>query len=435
MQGKPRLLLEMQPLIFPTSRRRLISTCMVFITISMCFLSFAPICVIHHEGFQTEIDLFLFKKSQHDSGGWVNQFNQLAPCGVTTFLNAIPRKQAALTHEDVTLVTHTDVSNLHKLLLQAKHWGGLMSVAVFLRDQKDALAFKNFLHQFEDYLRQISFHLYFENNEKLLEYPVNIVRNIALENGVETDYVLILDVDFLPPLSCKENLAKAIKGTGQSTSLSNALMAGTLLVLPAFEIRPNRTISSQTKNKSAADHNFHLNQYIFAEREFEIPETKDDLIQQLKYGKLYPFQMEQAIRGHSSTNYTKWNNISDSNDPRTPCPFYNVSYTFQYEPYVLAYKHGLPRYWEKFRGYHFNKFSWFAEAHFMGYRFGVLCNFFLVHLPHRFRHNGNSATVSLPKVRQWEAFKVYLKATYNLVEKDIEHVPPIYCGNLTCTFG
>mmetsp|Transcript_25098 Transcript_25098/g.28139 ORF Transcript_25098/g.28139 Transcript_25098/m.28139 type:complete len:126 (+) Transcript_25098:183-560(+) len=62
--------------------------------------------------------------------------------------------------------------------------------------------------------------------------------------------------------------------------------------------------------------------------------------------------------------------------------FYDITMGPTFEPYVLGYRHGLPRYWDSFRGYGFNKMSWFKNLDMVGYKFCTLLDYWVIHLNH-----------------------------------------------------
>jgi hypothetical protein len=88
----------------------------------------------------------------------------------------------------------------------------------------------------------------------------------------------------------------------------------------------------------------------------------------------------------------------------------------RYEPYVLGYKPGIPHYWEGFRGFGFNKLSWFMELHYMGYQFGVLRDFFVIHLDHPYTQFRGTRQEAYEEV---DRFRDYLVQEYGADRKDL----------------
>jgi len=84
-------------------------------------------------------------------------------------------------------------------------------------------------------LRNVDFHLVV-NAERDVDYPINFLRNIVLNNA-RTDFVLVLDADFIPQVNAHDMLLNEIKTTPKLMYDSKSL-----LILPAFEhlaMRPN----------------------------------------------------------------------------------------------------------------------------------------------------------------------------------------------------
>ena len=92
--------------------------------------------------------------------------------------------------------------------------------------------------------------------------------------------------------------------------------------------------------------------------------------------------------------------------------FYDIEYKNVYEPYVMGYRPGIPRYWEEFRGYGYNKFSWFFELHRACYEFGVLRDFFLVHMNHPMVDRQLKHDQTEDNRETWKQFKSYLSGRY-----------------------
>jgi hypothetical protein len=103
----------------------------------------------------------------------------------------------------------------------------------------------------------------------------------------------------------------------------------------------------------------------------------------VKNQAMRPFE-KQFARGHRATNFPKWLELVKG---QKGIAYYTLSGTrkrkIQYfEPYVLGYRPGIPRYWEDFRGFGWDKISFFQECVAAGYDYAVLCDFYCVHLNH-----------------------------------------------------
>jgi hypothetical protein len=126
--------------------------------------------------------------------------------------------------------------------------------------------------------------------------------------------------------------------------------------------------------------------------------------------ELTPFHVSRFFPGHGPTDFDKW--YSEEFDGS----WYPIEYVMRYEPYVLGYKPGIPHYWEGFRGFGFNKLSWFIELHYMGYQFGVLRDFFVIHLDHPYTQFRGTQQGAYEEV---DRFRDYLVQEYGADRKDL----------------
>ncbi|KAL4420521.1 hypothetical protein ABPG75_010177 [Micractinium tetrahymenae] len=181
-------------------------------------------------------------------------------------------------------------------------------------------------------------------------YPTNAVRNRALRL-VGTEAVLLLDVDFLPSSSLLERAADA----RHRAALMALLQQPVALVLPAFE----------TAGKKRAD----------AELAARVVTAgKEAVLSALDSGALHPFHSGHYTRGHLPTDFRRW---AVQTQP------YNCTFTRGFEPYILLHRARVPWYDERFRGYFINKLAHAAHLHYLGTRFLVHPDAFVVHQPHK----------------------------------------------------
>ena len=166
-------------------------------------------------------------------------------------------------------------------------------------------------------------------------YPINYLRNVALDN-VQTPYVFLSDIDFLPMYGLYEYLKEAIKILGANERV---------FVIPAFETLLYR---------------------------FKFPQNKDELLKMLDHRSIFTFRYHVWKVGHAPTNYAHWRNASIP---------YKVSWSPDYEPYVVV-KSDAQRYDQRFVGFGWNKVSYIMELDARGYEFVVLPDPFIIHLPH-----------------------------------------------------
>jgi hypothetical protein len=291
--------------------------------------------------------------------------------------HVIPRT-LPLRRDDITLLTHLSTSYLSKLKLQAEWWHGPISAAIVVTRENEANALLDFVKANQAILRMTSFHVLVEANSDPNSYPYNILRNMAMREA-ESDYILALDVDFVT-----EGHSRLVGLVRENTKVKDALHSNRLLVLPAFE---------NTKAGANA---------------VAIPQSKADVVKMVEDGLVAPFEIKKWPPGHMPTNFSKYyQNETDV--------LYDIEYASDFEPYFLAYRHGLPRYWNDFRSYFFNKFSYFLEAHLKGYKFSVLRDFFVFHMGESGTPPAESGGFPPPaELEKLQKFHEYLWLSYGL---------------------
>lgn len=240
----------------------------------------------------------------------------------TILKQLIQRTERVRDSKDVVLTTHISPNKLNVLLTQLKYWGGPASVAVYVKDQLGLNQFFHFWQENQEKLKRTSFHFVIEKNTTLL-YPHNLLRNVAVD-AVESDYVLALDVDFIPfPRGCHDRVMQVMQSNSSLLERKK-----TLFILPAFQIYPKQ---SETHAK-----------------EEMLPSSNAEIKGMIEERKMSPFHVNVSYGGHGPTHFKKWLNRQESQNEKEA--FYDIAIdaresTF-FEPYVLAYKQGLPKYWE-----------------------------------------------------------------------------------------
>ncbi|KAF6769131.1 hypothetical protein AHF37_12397, partial [Paragonimus kellicotti] len=125
-------------------------------------------------------------------------------------------------------------------------------------------------------------------------YPINALRNIAVQYA-QTDYVFLIDVDFLPSLNSYPYFEEVIQTQAQSVNRSDSQKARDAkwcFVIPAFEL--------------------------FAVRYGRLPDTKQALLEHLNNESIKPFRHEVWTAGHMATDYERWKNTSSIYAVRSP---------------------------------------------------------------------------------------------------------------------
>ena len=265
------------------------------------------------------------------------------------------------TKEDgITVSTQMDVGpiRLQRLVDLASRWEGFISVVVYLVNGNESASkeLHSFLHEHDDLFKKTIVHLIMDMRIDEPKYPINILRNIAMEHA-PTKRVLLLDVDFLPsPDSYNQLMAQLSSGTASGERIA--------LILPAFE----------RKLKKGEDEVNPL-------ESFGLPQTKAELLSLIanEPDTFSSFHVKNFPEGHGPTKFDLWYNSSQP---------YPIKYQRQFEPYFVIHKDDhLPLFWEYFAGFGHNKWSWVAELSFAGYQFMVAPECFLVHVNHKYEKN------------------------------------------------
>lgn len=319
--------------------------------------------------------------------------------------------------EDIVLATHVSGHKFDVLLIQLDRWAGPASVAVYLTSAQEISTFFSFVARYrQERLRQTTFHVALEQrassspsssteDEKPL-YPHNILRNVALET-IESDYFVALDVDFIPSPNAHDQLMHYLHqppsdhGEMEESRFRQELRSKRMFVLPAFELFPREG-----------------EQYATADM---LPDNKRQLIDMVQSEKLVPFRKSAPV-GHSLTDFNRWlgmppssetnNNNNSSSLFYYELPFKGTKRREVWEPYVVGYRPGIPRYWEDFRGYGFDKYSFFIECQLAGYTFAVLHDLFCTHLDHPEVSKDDQAWLLERNEVYYAQFHIYLREKY-----------------------
>lgn len=302
---------------------------------------------------------------------------------------------------DVTLVVHLSIDRLQVLHTLASHWPGPISAAIYLSEH-DCSAFLESLRMSETLSsrKNIGYHLVFRDHG--LNYPINRLRNIALDNSI-TPYVFLSDVDFLPAHNLYEYLKQYIASA--SASVANGVVIDEsrhgvdghdeflrrqALVVPVFE-------SSQYK--------------------FEFPAGKTELLQQISLGQVTMFREQLWPRGQAPTDYARW---------RTATRPYDVVWQLDYEPFIVTSRKHAPRFDERFVGFGWNKVEHAMRLAALGYEITVLPEAFAV-------HNFHSASFDIMKHRQSARYRGCINHLKREFVKQLASEHPAFFERLRAT--
>eukprot|EP00980_Cylindrotheca_fusiformis_P000001 scaffold1_cov108-Cylindrotheca_fusiformis.AAC.1 len=280
--------------------------------------------------------------------------SQIKPMILKNFIRRDGKK--GLKKMDITLATQLSTSKFKNLLTQLDYWNGPASVAVYISKLEDLDMLYNFTRENRKYVHETSFHLVLEKPGSLL-YPINILRNVAME-AIESDYFLAIDVDLVPfPRDCHDRLVSAY------FNIKLVDKESLLFILPAFALFPQ-----EGEEYATAD---------------MLPSSKEMTLAMVKNGKMDQFWKDKFPSGHGPTDYEQW----FANTGKKKDSFYPIHLSYRsslsFEPYVVGFKPGIPRYWEgKSVIVAFLSFVWFHTHLLTWYRYAVLNDFYAVHLDH-----------------------------------------------------
>uniref|UniRef100_A0AAR2JY53 LARGE xylosyl- and glucuronyltransferase 1 n=1 Tax=Pygocentrus nattereri TaxID=42514 RepID=A0AAR2JY53_PYGNA len=256
---------------------------------------------------------------------------------------------------DVTLVAQLSMDRLQMLEAICKHWEGPISLALYLSDA-EAQQFLRYAQGSEVLMSRsnVGYHIVYKEGQF---YPVNLLRNVAMRQ-VNTPYMFLSDIDFLPMYGLYEYLRKSVV----QLDMANTKKA---LVVPAFETLRYR---------------------------LSYPKSKAELLSQLDMGTLFTFRYHVWTKGHAPTNFAKW---------RTATTPYRVQWEADFEPYVMV-RRDCPEYDRRFVGFGWNKVAHIMELDAQEYEFVVLPNAYMIHMPH-------APSFDITKFRSNKQYRVCLK--------------------------
>ena len=199
-----------------------------------------------------------------------------------------------------------------------------------------------------NFRRFVDLHLVIDRYDRQFNLWRNIARFFA-----RSQLILTMDVDFMLCSDLRANYQKLPDEL--KLGIMNASM---VLVVPAFEFE-----------KGSALNEMDVSQY---------PKLKQDMLGYVEKGYLIMFHHKWR-RGHAPSQYDTWSTAKDA---------YRVTeYNYNYEPYILMRRDGLPWCDERFVGYGSNKAACLYEIYLAGVEFWVMPEDFLIHQRHPYPEN------------------------------------------------
>ncbi|KAK8799440.1 hypothetical protein WA158_005989 [Blastocystis sp. Blastoise] len=273
---------------------------------------------------------------------------------------------------DVTLVTQTSKERIFYFDHLLKRWKGRISICLLyddsMADRIDIITGKNY------YSPRLSLYPYYSNNTNI--YPVNLLRNIAIQHVITT-HLWLTDMDMWPAFNLYESLI-----TLPASIINDDKMA---VIVPAFEY--NMTIPCHSLEECVR-----VLSVSFPVNKTELIQCVDKEICHLLYLYLLPEWY--------STNV----NVSCT---RVNC-FPNK--------YIMVRKTAsLPMFDPRFINYGKNKIQWIEELRYKGWTFSILTNSFAIDIPHP------RSRFAVDYIHQWDTNmrKVEMVNLYNSFLKDL----------------
>lgn len=294
----------------------------------------------------------------------------------------------------ITLTTHMGVGKYQRFLVLLQRWNGPISIAVKIRNLDEIHLFHSFILQHLDILDNVLFHYYVEHAPEYDQvYPQNILRNLAMTH-IGTEYFLVNDVDIFPsPVNTHDRLRDLIAA---DLDIQKGLLSeDKLYIIPMFDF--NKVIPD---DELTYDH-------------AEFPKTKQDATFMNGTGVISQHLMAQHPKGHRAVDYEKWFGNKTG-------PSYGIEFENKFEPYAIGSRtvlksitiagtrrrtttkqmRDLPLFYPHYRGYGFDKYSWYAELTWSGYKLEVLRDFFLFHAKHDSSYGDNDNKKALLKINR-----------------------------------
>lgn len=321
------------------------------------------------------------------------------------------KSKRKLSDQSISVVTQLSLERLSMLQAQCKIWRDKISAVLYIPYMKnfgvisddvraingssmhDVVLFVDSFYQRMEEEGQCSLDLQLVlesfdrwDDPNIGLYPFNAVRNRGLMM-VDTDVVVLLDVDFLP----SKELSLMYDKRDAYQNLLRTLGEKTAYVLPAFQTVNNGVEGRNIAKKSAAN-------------------GKEDIVDAWKEETVEGFQLDQYAAGHGPTQYEKWLTAQEP---------YSIKYEKGFEPYIMIARKFVPWYDERFRGYSRNKIVHLTHlADQLGVKLQVHDRGFVIHTP----HTKASTFTRTKETGQWEnLLDLYIK-----VRRDIsvgEFVP------------
>jgi len=295
----------------------------------------------------------------------------------------------------ITLVTQTTFDRLNLLHLTCQRWrSSPLIVTVYLSLDE----YKTKWNSSQTELKKICNsdtvlipHISESNEERSLKYPINKLRNEALDR-VTSSHVFITDMDMIPSNGLDSDILESIDLAIErrlDDDGDNGLDPKDVIVVPAFEKKLNEDCETLEA----------CQEYMEKDVKF-IPRDIQELKEQIIAGECIVFQSDINRDGHHTTNTKEWIESSyDQLSSKRGLKSIECFESYRYEPFVVipwcALKSNAeqllmrrpgprsPYFDERFYGYGKNKIQHIAHMRRIGFQFMVMPpTGFITHFPH-----------------------------------------------------
>ena len=288
-----------------------------------------------------------WRRSQEDSADVFQKFTLSAPVCSGKRIHAID--------VSYTLVTQLSSDRLWMMEYHCQRWGpdNPISIAILsnqtYEEITDLLIDEYHCQGSQLTVQVLDSSLYPEN-----DYPVNVLRNLALR-GVKTTHAVFVDVDFwesegMYEVLMKDEIRRTLAEDWKHT-----------LVIPAWQL-----FRQCEEWVDCRDENLPY-----------MPYSLKDLYEMLSEQRGFIFDPTNK-GGHGSTRYKDWLHQEPGSLLDIECLV-----SKRYEPFlVFRYCNELPPFQEQFTGYGKNKMTWALQLLRSGYHMSQVGGVYLVHYPH-----------------------------------------------------
>ncbi|CAH1783095.1 unnamed protein product [Owenia fusiformis] len=253
----------------------------------------------------------------------------------------------------VTLVTQLSMDRLNIAAEILQNWDGPISLAIYVPAGDSNNQWKEqYVHKKLQGIKigphcDVTVMYGIHPDER---YPINMLRNAAVRS-VRTEYMFLVDADFLPSPNFQEIFDMTLKANFKKRSHES--FDKTAFVVPAFEYMEDPEPTDPLAHSKAELLEIVLNEQ----------------------SNIEVFRILESPDAHKPTDYQRW---------YTNSKIYRIkNYQDKYEPYVVLRKNDkVPLYDERFDAYGMNKVSFIMELKAAGYEFLVLPDSWAIHLPH-----------------------------------------------------